>query len=259
MFTYYIYNRGEFMYNYFDDNICFPNIPFFRNRFMPNKNFDNPFDMAYPYIGGYNTMHIPQNSMYMPHNPNYMDPPNLYKKINKSVLNLNNEMRKLWEEHVIWTKLVIISIASGSPDVQLVSQRLLRNPNDFEKLLMPLYGPTASEKFKELLKQHILLAADLVNAAKKKDNTQVNLIESKWYKNADEIADFLSRINPYWDRNDVKKMMYEHLVLLKSEAVSILTNKYEDSISLFDKIEDQALMMADMYTEGILKQFPNKF
>jgi len=252
MFTYYIYNRGEFMYNYFDDNICFPNIPFMRNRFMPNKDFDNPFDVAYPYISGYNPMHMPQNY-------NYTEPYNPYKKVNKNILNLNNNLRELWEEHILWTKLVIMSIASGSPDIQLVSQRLLRNANDFEKLFMPLYGPTASEKFRELLKQHILLAADLVNAAKKKDNTQVNLIETKWYKNADEIADFLSRINPYWDRNDVKKMMYEHLVLLKSEAVSILTNKYEDSISLFDKIEDQALMMADMYTEGILKQFPNKF
>ncbi|MDD2376392.1 MAG: hypothetical protein PHD15_03845 [Clostridia bacterium] len=240
------------MYNYFDDNFYFSNIPFLRNRYMSNKDLDSPFDMAYPYISGY-------NPVYMPQNPNYTEPYNPYKKTNKNILNLNNDLRKLWEEHIIWTKLVIMSIASGSPDIQLVSQRLLRNANDFEKLFIPLYGPTASEKFRELLKQHLLIAADLVNAAKKKDNASVNLIEGKWYKNADEITDFLSRINPYWNKNDVKKMMYEHLVLTKSEAVSILTNKYEDSISLFDKIEEQILIMADMFTEGILKQFPNKF
>jgi len=219
---------------------------------MPKRDSDFPFDMAYPYIGGYNSMHIPQN-------PNYSVPYNPLNSINKKILNLNNDLRKLWEQHVFWTKLVIMSIASGSPDIQLVSERLLKNATDFQKLFTPLYGPTASEKFKELLKDHLLIAADLVNAAKKKDNASVNLIEAKWYKNADEIADFFSRINPYWDRNDMRKMLYEHLVLVKSEAVSVLTNKYEDSISLFDKIEDQALIMADMFTEGILKQFPNKF
>jgi hypothetical protein len=247
------------MYNNFNNGIYFPNVPFWGNRLTPQEDLDFPFDMTNPYIGGYNQMHMPQSPMYIPQNPIYMDPPNPYKKINKNVLNLNNEIRKLWKEHSIWTKLLIMSIANGSPDVQLVSQRLLKNPDDFGKLFMTLYGPTVAEKFKELLSQHLLIAADLVNAAKKKDTTSVNLIEKKWFKNADDIADFLSRINPYWNREDIRKMFYEHLNLVKSEAVALLSNKYEDSISIFDKIEDQALKMADIFTEGILRQFPNKF
>lgn len=234
------------MYNYF------PNFPFWANRFMPEQNFNFPFDIAYPYIDSYNQMNMMQN-------PVYSQPYNPYKNLNKNMLNLNNDMRKLWMQHIIWTRLLIMSIASGSPDVQLVSQRLLRNPDDFKKLFTTYYGPTASEKFSSLLREHLLTAADLVNAAKKKDTTAVNLLDTKWHKNADEIADALSRINPYWNKEEMKNMMYEHLALTKSEAVAILTNKYEDSISLFDKIENQALMMADTFTEGILKQFPNKF
>ncbi len=240
------------MYNYFRNDICFPNIPFWANRFMQEPNLEVPFDIAYPYIGGYDSMNIPQNSVYAKqYNP--------YKKVNKNTLNLNNHMRKLWEEHAIWTKLVIMSIASGSPDIQLVSQRLLRNPDDFKNLFINFYGLTASQKFSDLLKDHLLIAADLVNAAKKKDNASVNLLDTKWHKNADEIANFLSSINPYWNRATIQNMMNEHLTLVKSEAVSLLTNKYEDSISLFDKIEEQVLMMADFFTEGIIKQFPNKF
>ncbi len=247
------------MYNNFNNSIYFPSTPFWNNRQMTPGDLDFPLEIPNPYIGGYNQMHIPQNPMYMQQNPMYMEPPNPYKKINKNILNLNNTMRELWEEHIIWTKLLITSIANGSPDVQLISQRLLRNPDDFAKLFATLYGSTVAEKFKELFKQHLLIAADMVNAAKKKDNTAVNLIEKKLFKNADDIADFLSRINPYWNREDVRKMFYEHINLLKSEAIALLTSKYEDSISLFDKIEDQALMMADMFTEGILRQFPNKF
>lgn len=240
------------MYNYFNDNLYFKGMPFWGNRFMPPRDIEVPFDFPNPYIGGF-------SPMYMPPTQNYQQPVNPYKKINKSILNLNNDIRRLWFEHAIWTKLTIMSIANGSPDVQLVSERLLRNADDFGKAFLTLYGPTVSDQFKKLIREHLLIAADMVNALKRKDNTTVNVIEKKLFKNADDIADFLSRINPYWDKEDVRKMMYEHINLLKSEAVATLSNKYEESISLFEKIENQALMMADIFVEGILRQFPNKF
>ena len=54
-------------------------------------------------------------------------------------------------------------------------------------------------------------------------------------------------------------MLHEHLALTKSEAVDMLTKNYAKGISVFDAIEKQALEMADFMTEGIIKQFPNKF
>lgn len=248
------------MYNYFYDNA----YPYWMNRFMPQRDLEVPFDVMNQYMGGYNPMYMMNTPNFMPDpsyiaQPSYMKKPNPYKNLNKNILNLNNEIRRLWLEHVLWTKLTIMSIASGSADVQLVSQRLLKNADDFAKLLLTLYGPTASEKFKELFRQHLLIAADLVNAAKRKDNASVNLIDAKWHKNADAIADFLSSINPYWGKEEMRHMMREHLDLTKSEAIAILSNKYEDAISLFDQIENQALVMADTYVQGILKQFPNKF
>ena len=41
---------------------------------------------------------------------------------------LSNRMRLLWEQHVYWTRLVILSMAFGLPDAQLATARLLRNP-----------------------------------------------------------------------------------------------------------------------------------
>jgi hypothetical protein len=91
-----------------------------------------------------------------------------------------------------------------------------------------------------LLKQPRLAAADA---------------EKRWYANADGIAAFLSRINPYWSQEDWKTMLYEHLRMTKSEAVNILTNNYEESIKEYDEIEKQALNMADVMAVGIVKQF----
>lgn len=54
-------------------------------------------------------------------------------------------------------------------------------------------------------------------------------------------------------------MLHEHLKLTKSEAVDILTGNYAEGIKLYDKIEKQALKMADVMAKGIVKQFPGKF
>jgi hypothetical protein len=174
-----------------------------------------------------------------------------------SFLQLNNYIRQLWMEHIFWTRLAIMSIASSSPDTSLVSARLLRNATDFGNLFSYFYGPQIGQQFGKLMHDHLTIAADLVVAAKNQDNNAVATIEKKWYKNADDIASFLSNINPYWNRNEIQQMMYEHLALTKNEAVAILTNKYAEGISLFDQIQKQALEMADVYIEGLVKQFRN--
>lgn len=54
-------------------------------------------------------------------------------------------------------------------------------------------------------------------------------------------------------------MLYDHLKLVKAEAVAILNKNYAESIKIYDEIEKQALEMADVMAEGIIKQFHYKF
>ncbi|MOA27889.1 hypothetical protein D3C78_1487940 [compost metagenome] len=54
-------------------------------------------------------------------------------------------------------------------------------------------------------------------------------------------------------------MLHEHLKLTKDEAVYQLTGQYQQSIDTYDKIEKQALEMADVLTKGIVQQFPKMF
>lgn len=180
-------------------------------------------------------------------------------KISKSELDLTNALRMLWEQHVAWTRMTIISIIAGLPDVGLVTNRLLRNPIDFEKALTLFYGDRIASKFRDLFKEHLVIAAELVKAAKAGNKEAAANAEKRWYANADEIAIFLGRINPYWSQDDWKAMLHEHLVLTKSEAVDILTANYAEGIKIYDEIEKQALKMADMIAKGIVKQFPWKF
>lgn len=169
------------------------------------------------------------------------------------------EMRKLWEDHVTWTRLVIIGIANNVPGTDKATERLLQNAKDMANAISPYYGTDAANKFQTLMENHLKIAAQLVTEAKTGSKNAAKT-EASWYKNADDIATFLSSANPNnWPMSAVQSMLYEHLKMTKTEAVSRLTKDYTGEIKAYDSIVDQAMMMADSLSQGIIKQFPDKF
>lgn len=169
-------------------------------------------------------------------------------------MNIVSTLRNLWEQHSFWTRSFIASAAHDLPDLQFVTERLLRNPTDFVMLLQPFYGE-ASKEFEKLLTEHLLIAARLVNEAKIGNSEAADAARDEWYRNGDEIAYFLSRINPYWSFEEWREMFRMHLDLVEKEAVLRLTGQYAEDIALFDTIEQQALSMADIMSDGIISQF----
>lgn len=175
------------------------------------------------------------------------------------MVELDQKIRTLWEQHVFWTRLTINSIAGRLPDEKLTTERLLRNPKDFAVLLEPLYGAAAAARFSQLFTDHLVIAAQLVNALQAGNSAEADQLNKRWHENADELSLFLSQINPYWSEEEWKKMLYEHLKLTAEEAATRLAGNYEQNIALSDQIESQALVMADMMTHGIIRQFPSAF
>lgn len=170
-------------------------------------------------------------------------------------LQIMNKMRNLWEQHIFWTRSFIVSAASGLPDLEFVTARLLRNPKDFAKELRPIYGDAKANEFERLFTEHLVIAADLVNNAKAGNAQAADMARRKWYNNAAAIADFLDIINPYWDAREWQSMLFEHLKLTEVLAVLRLNGRYAEDIMQSDRIEAQALEMADMMSTGIIKQF----
>ena len=168
-------------------------------------------------------------------------------------------MRDLWVDHTEWTRMYIVSFLADLPDADVAAQRLLKNQEDIGNAIKPFYGEEAGNKLIELLKGHILVAVDLVKAAKAGDSNATAVSEREWYQNADEIATFLSAANPNWSKDDLMKMLSKHLTLTKAEAVARLTGNYTGDIATFDQIHKQANGMSDTIVAGIVKQFPERF
>jgi hypothetical protein len=169
---------------------------------------------------------------------------------------LSNTIRRLWIEHVLWTRFFIISTAFDLPDLPFVTERLLQNPVDFAQVLRKFYGEQTAAQFQQLLTDHLLIAAALVNALKAGDAAQIEEQRNLWYANAEDIAYFLAGINScFWNALVWKELLFEHLALTEQEAVLVLSGQYEESIRIYDRIQAEALEMADLMTCGIIKQF----
>lgn len=168
---------------------------------------------------------------------------------------LIDNLRRLWIEHVLWTRAFIISSVFHLPDLDDVTMRLLRNPCDFADILRPYYGKSSTNKFEMLFRDHLLIAAKLVNAAIAGDSKAVEEHRREWYANADDIAKFLECINPYWNKKVWQQLLYSHLKMTEDEAVLMLKEQYKASIVQYDQIQKEALEMADYMAEGIIKQF----
>lgn len=168
-------------------------------------------------------------------------------------------MRKLWEDHVVWTRNVILNVMDDLPGTEAAVARLLKNQDDIGNAIKPYYGDSAGVQLTALLHTHITTAADLLKAAKSGNDPAFKAANSKWFANADEISEFLSKANPNWPLAEMKKMMHDHLDLTTGEAVARMKKDYEGDIIAYDKVHDEILSMSDMLSDGIVKQFPEKF
>lgn len=175
-------------------------------------------------------------------------------------LDFQQAMRKLWEDHITWTRVYIISAVAGLPETSTAAQRLLQNQADIGNAIKPFYGEQAGDQLTQLLRDHILIATDLLAAAKSGDSAKVQDASTRWYDNANQIANFLSTANPKnWSLSDMQDMMKMHLDLTLQEATARLKGDWTGDIAAYDKIHDEILGMADMLSAGIINQLPDKF
>ena len=174
-------------------------------------------------------------------------------------ISLRLTMRRLWSDHVIYTRCYIISALAELPDAQATATRLLKNQEDIGNAIIPYYGKPAGDKLTQLLKEHITIAVYLIAAAKTGDQKKFAEEDAKWTTNANQIAAFLSKANPNWPEKDVTDLLSLHLKLTKEEVVARLNKNWDEDIKKFDEIFTEIMVLADALSEGIIKQFPEKF
>jgi hypothetical protein len=172
----------------------------------------------------------------------------------------HDQMHKLWEDHVTWTRLAIVTFADGSQGFNATAARLLQNQTDIGNAIAPFYGTAAGQRLSALLHDHITIAVELLQDAKAGNTAAFDAAKIRWYANANQIADFLSAANPrFWPDATMRAAMKEHLDQTLAEAVDELNGNYAASVSDYEAIHLHILAMADLLSSGIMHQFPARF
>jgi len=168
-------------------------------------------------------------------------------------------MRRLWMDHTVYTRLYIVSAFANLPDAEAVAGRLLRNQDDIGNAIVPYYGKDAGKKLADLLKQHIMIAVEVVGAAKAGDMKKFGEAYTKWTANADDIAAFLASANPNWPKKDAADLLHLHLQLIKEFVTARMAKNYAEDIKKLDEYFTEGMLIADTLSEGVIKQFPKMF
>ena len=171
-----------------------------------------------------------------------------------------NKMNRLWENHGNWTRLFITSTLDDREYRDPTRNHLLENQHNIVEALETFYGDEAGDQFAALLEVHVQIASEMLQAAKTADASTFEDRVDQWYTNADQIAEYLNELNPVqWPLNETKIIFREYLDVTLELAIAHWNGDFAADIAATDKVRAQALVIADMFSEGIIKQFPARF
>ena len=170
-----------------------------------------------------------------------------------------NDMRRLWMDHITWTRLYLVAEMADSPIREATADRLIQNQTDLGNAMKPFYGKEAGDKLAALLKEHVFATIEFIKAVKAQDWESQDDATNRWNDNADEIAAWFSNANPRWALAEMKSMWHAHVNFTIHEVTAHMKQHWQEDIAAFDKVQEQILTMADLLSDGIIQQFPDRF
>ncbi|MEQ1799426.1 MAG: hypothetical protein ABL872_15840 [Lacibacter sp.] len=179
--------------------------------------------------------------------------------IKQTAAELKITMHNLWDDNATWTRTVLLCYIDDLPGKEQATKRLLQNQEEIGNSIKPYYGLEAGRKLTLLLNNHLQISAEMVYAAKSKNIQQLKEVNKSWHENAEEISAFLSKRNSEWTFTDLKEIMNQQIKLITDQVQLRMNKNYDADIIAYDKVHAEILKMSVLISNGIVKQFPEKF
>jgi len=177
-----------------------------------------------------------------------------------SAVNFRGYLRSLWEYQVIWTRSYIVSVMSDLDDVSVIEEKLIKNQELGGEAIKPYYGNMFGNILAGLLRQHAVIATEIISATKSGNIEELKKAKKKGRANANRLAFFLSLSrNPLFNKQTLKDLFYKYLDYLEMQAELGIKKDATAEIKAYDDALEQALKIADLLAEGVIRQFPEKF
>lgn len=177
---------------------------------------------------------------------------NSYHEDNEKITDYKLRSQFLWSDHVGYTRNAIVSILSELPDVDSISQRLLKNQEDIGIFISPYYSTEQVSTYVDLLKQHIIIATDVIKG--------VEGSEKQWRMNGRDIVNYMNRMNKmFWPISIIGPMWSRHLNLTIAQVNARNNAMWDNDIEVYDENHNHMSEFSDLFSTGIIYQNMDMF
>lgn len=172
---------------------------------------------------------------------------------------LKTEIAKLWVDNAIYTRQAILCLTDRLPGSQETLYRLMVNQEQLGEVFNKYYGRKLGDEFCQLLSSNTSLVVRIIRSKNDKDTNDLINSQKRMVKHYSDIVDFLVKINPHYNKQDLEKEISILVDLMNKQIDYRIRGLYDLDIENFDKIINESILFANILSEGIIKLHPKEF
>jgi hypothetical protein len=177
-----------------------------------------------------------------------------------TVADMQAVLRNRWASHLFWIRNVVMDNATNDlRSRDYAEQAVVANAKDIARTFAPFYGEAVSQQLFTLLEKHYGAVKAYSEATVAKNKRQQDAALVRFASNADEIATFLSRVNPYLSYDAVRGLIDTHVEHHVAQITKVQARDYAGEKETWPVMQHHVYVIADALTAALAKQFPAKF
>lgn len=165
--------------------------------------------------------------------------------------NLIFRARMLWRDMATWLTIYMFSLYGGYGNHDVIEAKLYQLPLEYGNIMKLIFGNRVSEDYINSLSNYIIIMGNLFHAQLAGDAEAAGNYTQQLYSNIDQRTKFLAQINPYWQEDNWRALLYTFNNMILEDSTSLLTQQYQQNILIFDRLLSQSTIIGDYFSEGI--------
>ena len=169
-------------------------------------------------------------------------------------------LRDLWLGHILSIRNVAVATMDKNGVAREAAETtVVANAEQIARSIEPFYGKPAADKLFALLAGHYTAIRDHLDATAAGNPSQQDLAVKHLTANAAEISTFLSGANPYLPKDTLMGLLMAHAAHHMAQFQQLKEGDYVREADTWRGMKQHIYVVADALTDGLAKQFPDKF
>jgi len=169
-------------------------------------------------------------------------------------------LRDLWVGHIFWVRAVsVAAIDKNASAMRASDQQAVANARAIAEAIEPFYGSAAKDSFLKLLTGHYGAIKDYLAATVAGDGSRQSTATQALTNNADAIAAFLSKANPYLPKDALQGLLLAHGGHHIQQIQQLKNRQYEAEAQTWEEMKNHVYQIADGTADALAKQFAKRF